>query len=118
MLKLTQKTKIFLAVAAVDFRKGIDRLCEVCKSSFGHNPRSQSMFVFRNKKKTAVKILYYDGTGYWLCMKRLSKGQFWWPKNTGGKISSIDSKGLIDMLFEEPLEKYGSLNWHKVGNLT
>ncbi len=118
MLKLTQKTKIFLAVAAVDFRKGIDGLCEVCKSSFGHNPRSQSMFVFRNKKKTAVKILYYDGTGYWLCMKRLSKGQFWWPKNTGGKISSIDSKGLIDMLFEEPLEKYGGLNWQKVGNLT
>ncbi len=71
---------IFICLEAVDFRKGIDGLAGVCRNHLGENPISGALFAFRNKSKNAIKLLVYDGQGFWLCMKRLSKGSFkWWP---------------------------------------
>ena len=73
--------RILLLIQAVDFRKGIDGLASVCRRVIQADPFSGYVFVFRNRGKTAIKILMYDGQGYWLFQKRLSKGQFlWWPK--------------------------------------
>ena len=80
MLQLTPQMRIYLAVQPVDFRKGIDGLAYVCRHQLGSDPFSGGLFVFRNRKGTALKILVYDGQGFWLCMKRFSKGKLnWWP---------------------------------------
>jgi transposase len=80
MIQITPQMRILLAVEPVDFRKGIDGLVGVCKNALDSDPFSGQMFVFVNKKKTAIKILIYDGQGFWLCQKRLSQGRFcWWP---------------------------------------
>ncbi|MFO1432689.1 MAG: IS66 family insertion sequence element accessory protein TnpB [Candidatus Competibacteraceae bacterium] len=80
MLQLTPQSRIFLAIAPVDFRKGIDGLAAVCRQAFAQNPLNGALYVFRNRTGTALKLLYYDGQGYWLCLKRFSAGRLrWWP---------------------------------------
>ena len=81
MLQLTPPSRILLATEPVDFRKGIDGLAALCRHVLTQNPLSGTVFVFRNRAGTALKILMYDGQGFWLCTKRLSQGRFtWWPK--------------------------------------
>jgi len=83
MLQLTPHQTIYLAPLPIDFRKGIDALAHVCHSTLAHDPFSGKVFVFTNKQKTALKILTYDGNGFWLCLKRFSKGRLpWWPEGS------------------------------------
>lgn len=80
MLQLTPQSRIFVALASVDFRKGIDGLAAVCRQALGENPLGGAVYVFRNRSGTTLKLLAYDGQGFWLCTKRLSQGRFhWWP---------------------------------------
>lgn len=80
MIQVTPQMRIMLAVQPADFRKGIDGLSQVCRQVLSSDPFSGYIFIFRNKRATAIKILMYDGQGFWLCQKRLSKGRFeWWP---------------------------------------
>lgn len=82
MIQITPHIRTFLCKEPVDFRKGIDGLACVCRNVLAKDPFSGSMFIFRNKKRTTLKILLYDGQGFWLFIKRLSKGRFsWWPNN-------------------------------------
>jgi transposase len=80
-----------VAIEPADFRKGIDGLAGICrKKILQENPFSGSVFVFRNKTATSIKILLYDGQGFWLCQKRLSVGRFtWWPSRTDQEIKSL-----------------------------
>jgi transposase len=81
MLQLTPQSRIFLATEPVDFRKGIDGLAAVCRKALAENPLSGAIYVFRHRAGTALKLLCYDGQGFWLCSKRLSQGRFtWWPR--------------------------------------
>lgn len=80
MIQVTAQMRVLVAVASVDFRKGIDGLARVCKAVLASDPMSGHVFVFRNRRGTALKILVYDGQGFWLCQKRLSTGRFrFWP---------------------------------------
>ena len=80
MLQITPQMKILVAIQPVDFRKGIDGLVQVCKSVLGQDPFGGGVFAFRNRRATSLKVLVYDGQGFWLCQKRLSEGRFrWWP---------------------------------------
>ena len=89
MLALSAQTRVFVAIKAVDFRCGIDRLALLSQTVLEQDPMSGAAFVFRNRSRTAIKILYYDGQGYWLCQKRLSAGRLkWWPS------SAADAKQL------------------------
>ncbi len=76
MLQLTPQSRIFVATEPIDFRKGMDGLAAVCRQVLGDNPLSGAVYVFRNRSGTAIKLLFYDGQGFWLCTKRLSKGHF------------------------------------------
>jgi transposase len=68
------------SVTSTDFRKGIDGLAAICRRQLEQDPMTGCAFVFRNRQGTAIKILLYDGQGYWLCQKRLSTGRFLhWP---------------------------------------
>jgi transposase len=81
MLQITPQMRILVAVEAVDFRKGIDSLAQLCRDKLAADPFSGYVFVFRSRGATAIKVLVYDGTGFWLAAKRLSKGRFrWWPE--------------------------------------
>jgi transposase len=76
MLQLTPQSVIFIATIHVDFRKGIDGLIAICKLKLSIDPFNGALFLFYNKSKTTIKILSFDGQGFWLCTKRLSKGKF------------------------------------------
>ena len=78
MLQITPQMKILVAIEPVDFRRGIDGLARLCRETLQHDPFAGVVFVFRNRKGTALKVLMYDGQGFWLCHKRLSRGKFWW----------------------------------------
>lgn len=80
MIPTSPTMRILVATEPADFRKGIDGLAAVCRQKLEHDPMSGCAFVFRNRRGTAVKILLYDGQGFWLCQKRLSQGCFsHWP---------------------------------------
>ena len=80
MIQITPQMRVVVAVEPADFRKGIDGLARLCQEALSHDPFTGWVFVFRNRRATAVKVLVYDGQGFWLCHKRLSSGRFrWWP---------------------------------------
>ena len=73
-------TRVFLAAGATDMRKGYDGLAALVKSQLEADPLSGHLFVFANRTRTRLKVLYFDGTGLWLMTKRLEEGTFAWPK--------------------------------------
>lgn len=80
MIQLTPQMRILVAVQPVDFRNGIDGLAQLCREALQADPMNGTVFVFANRRRTAVKILVYDGQGFWICQKRLSTSRFkWWP---------------------------------------
>ena len=82
MIQVTPQMRVLVAVEPTDFRKGIDGLAQLCRAALLSDPFSGTVFVFRNRRRTAVKLLVYDGQGYWLCQKRLSRGRFrFWPQS-------------------------------------
>jgi transposase len=90
MIQITPQMRILLAVDPVDFRKGIDGLCRICREKMASDPFSGYLFVFLNKRRKSIKALVYDGQGYWLCQKRLSHGRFrWWPEKVNGAVHNL-----------------------------
>ena len=71
MIQITPQMRILVAVEPADFRKGIDGLARLCKETLKQDPFAGWVFVFRNRKATALKALIYDGQGFWLCHKKL-----------------------------------------------
>lgn len=87
MIQLTAQQQLFVWVYALDFRKGMDGLIGHCRATLNQSPFSGTVFAFRNKKGTAVKLLTYDGTGFWMMHKRFSQGVLqYWPKTQHEKI--------------------------------
>jgi transposase len=80
MLQLTPQSRVFVALEPADFRRGIDGLAALCRQRLGEDPMIGAILVFRNRGGTSLKLLCYDGQGFWLCQKRLSQGRLkWWP---------------------------------------
>ena len=112
MLQISPSTRIFVCVQLVDFRKGIDGLVAVCRNKLDQDPFQGTVFVFRNRGKTAIRLLIYDGQGFWLCTKRLSKGTFrWWPADS----SVVDARCLQTLLWNgNPEAAKFSDDWRKI----
>lgn len=99
MLQITPQMKILVAVEPADFRRGIDGLARLCQESLQHDPFTGVVFVFRNRSGTALKVLMYDGQGFWLCHKRLSRGRFpWWPAAAKGGVQRLAAHQLLVLL--------------------
>jgi transposase len=99
MLAITPQMKILVAVAPADFRKGIDGLVRLCKDELGQDPFAGTVFCFRNRRGTAIKVLVYDGQGFWLCHKRLSEGRFrWWPQSTDAAAKQLAAHQVAVLL--------------------
>lgn len=72
-------SQVWLVVEAVDMRAGIDSLSQRIQTTLGRSPCDGSAYAFRNRRQTRVKLLVWDGTGVWLCQRRLHRGHFVWP---------------------------------------
>jgi transposase len=118
MLQLTPHLRILVAVEPADFRRGIDGLCRVCRQQLDADPMSGAVFVFRNRRAQALKILVYDGQGFWLCQKRLSTGRFkFWPNCDGeGPARRLAAHELQVLLAcGDPAAAKGAPPWRRVG---
>jgi transposase len=80
---LTLATRIYVAVDAVDMRKGFEGLYGLVRDQLGQDPLSGHVFLFSNRTRTRMKALVWDGSGLWVCAKRLEKGRFGWPSAAG-----------------------------------
>jgi transposase len=80
MLSFTGGLKVFVALEPVDLRKSFSGLEGLVSERLGEDLRQGALFVFTNRRHTRLKILYWDGTGLWLLIKRLEQGTFSWPK--------------------------------------
>ena len=86
--------KIYLACGSTDLRKNIDALSSLVKDSFKLNPYSDTLYVFCNRKRDIIKILEWDGDGFWLHMKKIEKGRFNWPDIDGDEIMDLTRQEL------------------------
>ena len=89
--------RIWLAVAAVDGRKGFDTLCAIVRQALGHDPLCGDLFVFRNRSTARIKILFWDHNGLVLYAKRLEKGTFRWPQ-AGESTIALSGAQLMELL--------------------
>jgi transposase len=99
MLQLTPQMRILVCLEPVDFRRGIDGLVRCCQATLEEDPFRGTVFAFRNRLATSLKILAYDGQGFWLCQKRLSRGKFgWWPTGVDQRAKSLAAHELQVLL--------------------
>lgn len=96
-------TRVFLACGSTDLRKGFDGLEALVRGKLAQDPLSGHVFVFCNANRTRIKALYWDGSGLWVCGKRLEKGCFHWPEDGGDRrIGAGELSALL-----------GGLDWTK-----
>jgi transposase len=117
MIQITPQMRVLVAIEPADFRRGIDGLARMCKDVLGQDPFSGWVFVFRNRKATAIKALIYDGQGFWLCHKRLSSGRFpWWPASRTKAARTLAAQQLHVLLSAgNPEGAQTALPWRPVG---
>src|SRR5262245_6977185 len=100
MIQLIPQLRILLACRPIDFRNGIDGLAALCKNVFEEDPFSGALFVFRNRRGTALKLLCYDGLGYWMVTRRFSQGRIrWWPTEIDAPLRPLGAKQLSVLLY-------------------
>jgi transposase len=116
MIQITPHMRILVAVEPCDFRRGIDGLARICREELKCDPFSGWLFVFRNKRATSVKILVYNGQGFWLAQKRLSTGRFrWWPQAVGDQTRRLEAHQLQLLLWNgNPAEISTAPLWRRV----
>jgi transposase len=78
MLSITGATRVFVAVVPIDLRGSFNALSGQVKQVLAQDPLSGHWFVFTNRRRNRLKILIWDGSGYWICAKRLERGRFTW----------------------------------------
>jgi transposase len=115
MVQLTPQSRILVATAPVDFRQGIAGLAALCRQVLAEPPLSGAVFVFRNRSATAIKLLFYDGQGFWLCTKRLSQGRFhWWPRPEGAR-GPLAARELLVLLWNGlPSQAQMAQDWRQL----
>jgi transposase len=106
-------TKIYVAVEAVDMRKGFEGLYGLVRDQLGADPLSGHLFLFSNRTRTRLKALVWDGSGLWVCAKRLEKGCFSWPRSTAVEPAGLRILGeeLTLLLGGIDLEKTRRRDW-------
>jgi len=91
-------TRIYLAAGATDMRKGFDGLFGLVREKLLLEPLSGHVFLFSNAQRNRLKLLCWDGSGLWVCAKRLEKGRFRWPPVTSGQSRVVLSHEELAML--------------------
>ena len=112
MLNFTSATRVFVASAPVDLRGSFNRLFTLTQSVLQQDPMSGHWFVFTNRQRNRVKILFWDGSGLWCCAKRLEKGRFSWVLADGHPAcAQLRGEELIALL--SGLEVREKAGWYR-----
>jgi len=101
MLSCSSGTRIFVATAPVDLRANFNKLFALTQSVLQQDPLSGHWFVFTNEARNRVKVLFWDGSGLWVCAKRLEKGRFSWPRSGqqgGARLRAAELMALLSGL--------------------
>ena len=106
MLTLGPSIKVYLARGTTDMRKSVDALAGAVREVLQQDPLSGHLFVFCGRRRHMIKILYWDGTGFWLVAKRLAKGTFAWPEPT-------DDRQAIELRPDELAALLGGVDLRK-----
>ena len=116
MIQITSQMRILVALEPADFRCGIDGLARLCRKALESDPFSGTVFVFRNRRRTALKVLTYDGRGFWLCYMRLSKGRFrWWPSGADESVTFLEAHELQVLICGgDPSQTQAAPVWRRV----
>jgi len=91
-------TRIYLAAGATDMRQGFEGLYGLVRDRLQLEPLSGHLFVFSNGQRNRLKLLFWDGSGLWVCAKRLEKGRFRWPAPASGEVKVVLSQEELAML--------------------
>jgi transposase len=98
MFNFATTQRIYLAVEPVDMRKQFNGLWALASEKLREDPFKGSLFVFTNKDRDRLKILYWDGSGVWVLAKRLEKGRFSWPQAKGAEKLHLEPAALTMLL--------------------
>ncbi len=104
MIPFGPATRIFLAPGPTDMRRSFDGLAEIVRQHMGDDPLSGHLYIFTNRRRNRLKILVWDGSGLWVCAKRLEEGTFRWPAPEPGQRK-------VRLAAEELALLLGGLDW-------
>jgi len=106
-------TKIYVGVEAIDMRKGFDGLYGLVRDQLDQDPLSGHLFLFSNRRRTRLKALVWDGSGLWVCAKRLEKGRFGWPEAEGARSVTMRAEELALLVNGLDLKQTQARNWYR-----
>jgi transposase len=114
MFGIGPATRIYLALGATDMRKGFEGLYGLVRDRLQLEPLSGHVFLFCNKARNRTKILFWDGSGLWICAKRLEKGRFSWPSEGDQQTRVILSHEELALLLGGlEVERTRRKNWYR-----
>lgn len=117
MIQITPQMRVLVAIDPTDFRRGIDGLAQQCRTVLEEDPLSGTVFVFRNRASTAVKLLVYDGQGFWLCLKRLSAGKFrHWPEGASAQRTLAAHELHVLLFGGDPTKTLAAPMWRPLAH--
>ena len=116
MIAVMPQMRLLVAVEPVDFRKGIDGLVAVARQRLQAEPFGGALFIFGSRNRKSIKILAYDGQGFWLAQKRLSAGRFgWWPSAEKGAVYALEPAQLQVLLWNgDPTRTTAAPMWRAI----
>ena len=87
MLNVSGASRVLVATSPVDLRGSFNRLYSLVVEQLQDDPLTGHLFVFTNRRRNRLKVLYWDGSGLWVCAKRLEQGRFTWPTSDQGRVT-------------------------------
>ena len=115
MLSVHAHLRVFVATAPTDLRMNFNGLWAAASEQLGEDPKSGALFVFGNRRRNRIKILYFDGTGVCLLAKRLEEGTFHWPQSAGAPNAKLrlSPQALQLLLDGVELKAAGRRAWYE-----
>ncbi len=113
MISLSAATRIFIVTGPTDMRKSFNGLYGIVREQLHQDPVSGHVFVFCNRSRNRIKLLLWDGSGLWVCAKRLERGRFGWDWPRDSASLSITHESLSLLLGGIDLKKAHPRNWYR-----
>jgi len=116
VIPLSPATRVFVVTGSTDMRKGFDGLYGIVARRLGLDPTSGHLFVFCNAARTRIKVLLWDGSGLWICTKRLEQGRFRWDWDASQPSATIPHEQLAMLLGGIDLKQAQPRRWYRKSN--